>query len=601
MLRHDSKDEPLVQKDELTCSIAARKTGDIISEKKSDDGELFHGEDDKGFKSSLKVCQEDEKPGILIKKNDKKKKKMGKKNEAGEKKIDDEGAKRNLQEKKVEVDISTKNKGEVEKKNDLDGINELKASAEPMEVEGELEKLNRDVSQSNLNLHGEDGKGNLKVCEEDVENENAGILIKKDDKKKKKGKKDEAREKKIDDEGTMRNLREKKEEIDISVKKNIDLDGINDLKDSSEPMEVESELEKLNRDVEEDKQDKDCQQEGIIEIPVKRNPQKKNKDNQGNGENTTGSELKGHVSKSKVETKVEFRRITRLTSGGASRVNEDDKERETVMTLRAKRTGDAKDDEDKQWETVVALRAMPIGGAKDVEVSNETRSDNGKDKEKRLQVQEDHKVVKHPKESKKDKNVELPVKKKKNEEKKSLVKDLTDGVTNVERKSLKEKQRRVEYVESLKDSEKRKNDFANDVGNNKKMKGCVVKNKDQTVVKVKPTVETKAELKRSTRTNTGGACGINEDPQRQDINDIGRKCEVYGAWNKFAAYGVVVEVDPKIQVHNVAMGNGNYKIQIMSAVDNEAELFRPNSQVSIIEDVVGSFTVWPKQSLKFVD
>ncbi|KAF5203710.1 hypothetical protein FRX31_006703 [Thalictrum thalictroides] len=75
--------------------------------------------------------------------------------------------------------------------------------------------------------------------------------------------------------------------------------------------------------------------------------------------------------------------------------------------------------------------------------------------------------------------------------------------------------------------------------------------------------------------------------------DIGKKCEAY-CLNDLVAHGEIVEVDPNALVHNVPVGEGNYKIMIGMGVDRGTPLFKWNSQVTVFEDVVGGYTIWPK-------
>ena len=72
-------------------------------------------------------------------------------------------------------------------------------------------------------------------------------------------------------------------------------------------------------------------------------------------------------------------------------------------------------------------------------------------------------------------------------------------------------------------------------------------------------------------------------------------------WQKnVVAEGTIASTDPDASVHFVKLGANAWKVWVNVAVEPEAFLFRPNSEMQTIKEAVGSTVAWHKDFISVV-
>lgn len=80
---------------------------------------------------------------------------------------------------------------------------------------------------------------------------------------------------------------------------------------------------------------------------------------------------------------------------------------------------------------------------------------------------------------------------------------------------------------------------------------------------------------------------------------VDRKCKLLDWRKKVLAEATIASTDPNAMVHGVPVGNDAWKVWVQVALVPNADLWRPNSDMSVIADAVGSTTAWPKEFVSF--
>ncbi|KAL6586206.1 hypothetical protein OROMI_002850 [Orobanche minor] len=69
---------------------------------------------------------------------------------------------------------------------------------------------------------------------------------------------------------------------------------------------------------------------------------------------------------------------------------------------------------------------------------------------------------------------------------------------------------------------------------------------------------------------------------------VDRKCKLLDWQNKVLDEATIGSTDPNAMVHGVSVGNDAWKVWVQVALVPSADLWRPNSDMSVIADVVGN-------------
>lgn len=76
--------------------------------------------------------------------------------------------------------------------------------------------------------------------------------------------------------------------------------------------------------------------------------------------------------------------------------------------------------------------------------------------------------------------------------------------------------------------------------------------------------------------------------------DAPKKCKLLNWQRNAVAEGTLSSTDPNALVHHVTLGKDNWKVWVDVALDPTAQLWKPTSEMSIIQDVVGTTVAWNK-------
>ncbi|KAL6569980.1 hypothetical protein OROMI_014494 [Orobanche minor] len=76
---------------------------------------------------------------------------------------------------------------------------------------------------------------------------------------------------------------------------------------------------------------------------------------------------------------------------------------------------------------------------------------------------------------------------------------------------------------------------------------------------------------------------------------VDRKSKLLDWRKKVLAEATIASTDPNAMVHGVPLGNDAWKVWVQVALVPSADLWRPNSDMSVIADAVGSTIAWPKE------
>ncbi|XP_028084344.1 uncharacterized protein LOC114285506 isoform X2 [Camellia sinensis] len=100
----------------------------------------------------------------------------------------------------------------------------------------------------------------------------------------------------------------------------------------------------------------------------------------------------------------------------------------------------------------------------------------------------------------------------------------------------------------------------------------------------------------------------NEDIWLHDENEIGNggsnldnaKCKLlnWDGTKVVVAEGTIASIDSKQLVHHVPLGPGCWKVWV-NHVKVNAPLFRPNREMFVLEDTIGSTIAWPNHFISF--
>ncbi|KAL6582933.1 hypothetical protein OROMI_005011 [Orobanche minor] len=98
--------------------------------------------------------------------------------------------------------------------------------------------------------------------------------------------------------------------------------------------------------------------------------------------------------------------------------------------------------------------------------------------------------------------------------------------------------------------------------------------------------------------NVRDCYGLNSRDARTSVA-VDRKCKLLDWRKKVLAEAIIASTDPNAMVHGVPLGNDAWKVWVQVALVPSADLWRPNSDMSVIADAVGSTTAWPKEFVSF--
>lgn len=81
--------------------------------------------------------------------------------------------------------------------------------------------------------------------------------------------------------------------------------------------------------------------------------------------------------------------------------------------------------------------------------------------------------------------------------------------------------------------------------------------------------------------------------------DAPKKCKLLNWQRKAVAEGTLSSTDPNALVHHVPLGMDNWKVWVDVALDPTAQLWRPTSEMAIIQDAVATTVAWNKGFISF--
>ncbi|KAF6175175.1 hypothetical protein GIB67_022856 [Kingdonia uniflora] len=88
--------------------------------------------------------------------------------------------------------------------------------------------------------------------------------------------------------------------------------------------------------------------------------------------------------------------------------------------------------------------------------------------------------------------------------------------------------------------------------------------------------------------------------EQEKHQHIDKECMLVGFPWRIVAHGAIVVVDSTDMCYSVALGDDFYKVAIHDIVDDNALLFRPNSNIKRLLNVgIESFVAWPKSMITF--
>ena len=81
---------------------------------------------------------------------------------------------------------------------------------------------------------------------------------------------------------------------------------------------------------------------------------------------------------------------------------------------------------------------------------------------------------------------------------------------------------------------------------------------------------------------------------------VKKKCKLLSWEKNVVAEGTIASTDPDASVHFVKLGANAWKVWVNVAVEPEAFLFRPNSEMYTVKEAVGSAVAWHKEFISIV-
>ena len=86
-------------------------------------------------------------------------------------------------------------------------------------------------------------------------------------------------------------------------------------------------------------------------------------------------------------------------------------------------------------------------------------------------------------------------------------------------------------------------------------------------------------------------------------NKVGKqKCALLDCHNsgQTVAWGRVFSTDPADKVHFIPLGPNASKVLVEVSKMDDARVWRPNSEIEVIGDAVGSIVAWPTDKIVFI-